>query len=301
MLPPAPEVLLPPTTVLPGDDLTRYVMNPSSLPPPPSSRKKKKSRTNDDGDANADSSSSPNTLPIPKIGTGLHFNPTSRSVTASIAGRLIHRPSSRTWHIASNPKRYAHATVGDRVIGIVEAKASADFYRVNMGNGAHPALMSVLAFEGATKRNRPYLEVGCLVYCRVSRVHGGGKMDPEVSCKVGGDGGGGDDGGASRKDWMTDEGTYGELKGGTVVRIGLGLARELLLPSNVVLAALDASGVPFEVAVGVNGMLWVHSAEPEYTIMIVNAIRNSEVMTPEQVRGMVKALVKTVRAGFEED
>ena len=132
-------------------------------------------------------------------------------------------------------------------------------------------------------------------------------MDPEVSCKVGGAGSGGgksairdDDGGASRKDWLTNEGTYGPLYGGTSFRVSLGLARELLRPSNAVLSALDQSGIPFEIAVGVNGMVWVNSPEAEYTIMILNAIRNSEVMGGEQVRGMVKVLVKGVKRELEE-
>jgi hypothetical protein len=42
-------------------------------------------------------------------------------------------------------------------------------------------------------------------------------------------------GGASQKDWVTGECTYGELKGGTVLKISIGLARELLHPKNVVL------------------------------------------------------------------
>lgn len=136
-------------------------------------------------------------------------------------------------------------------------------------------------------------------------------MDPEVSCKVGGGSasagasgkaavGYDDDGGASRKDWLTNEGTYGPLYGGTSFRVSLGLARELLRPNNVVLAALDQSGVPFEIAVGVNGMVWVNSSEAEYMIMILNAIKNSEVMTKEQVRGMVKMMVKNVKKQFED-
>ncbi|KAL9183922.1 hypothetical protein ACHAXT_004778 [Thalassiosira profunda] len=200
--------------------------------------------------------------------------------------------------------------VGDRVIGIIEdQKASADYYRVNIF-GSHSALLHVLSFEGATKRNRPQLDPGCLIYCRIVKGFGGGRMDPEVSCKVGGGSGANagvstyneddDDGGAARKDWMTNEGTYGPLTGGTSFRISLGLARELLLPNNAALAALDKSGIPFEIAIGVNGMVWVNSPAPEITIMLLNALKNSEVMTEEQVRGMVKAMVKTVKKELED-
>lgn len=282
----------------------------------------------------------------PKIGAGLicTHQPKSTADTANssdsppisikstIAGRLLYRPSSRTWYIASNPRRYhlaqsplsstsvaksssgiaANMGVGDRVIGVIEdQKASADYFRVNIF-GSHSALLNVLSFEGATKRNRPQLEPGSLIYCRIVKGFGAGRMDPEVSCKVGGGNGTNsgkssyneeddDDGGAARKDWMTNEGTYGPLTGGTSFRISLGLARELLLPNNAVLAALDKSGIPFEIAVGVNGMVWVNSPEPEITIMILNAIKNSEVMDEERVRGMVKVMVKNVKKELEVD
>ena len=57
----------------------------------------------------------------------------------------------------------------------------------------------------------------------------------------------------------------------------------------------------FEICIGVNGYVWVHSERPEYTILILNAIQNSEVMTETQVRTMVKTLVKTVRQSMLED
>jgi len=52
----------------------------------------------------------------------------------------------------------------------------------------------------------------------------------------------------------------------------------------------------FEIAVGVNGMAWVNSAHPEHTIIVCNAIKNSEVMTPDQTRVMVQALLKRAAA-----
>jgi len=221
-----------------------------------------------------------------KIGAGLICDPLTNRVQVTHAGRLIRRKASNTFMVISNCKRYIPAS-RDRVIGIVEERFG-DYYRCNIF-GPHSALLPTLAFEGATKRNKPNFSPGSIVYCRV--VSAPTDADPELSCKVGGDGLA--DGGAARKDWMTDEGTYGELKGGTCVRVSIGLARELLNPKNVVLSALGKS-LAFEVAIGVNGVLWVHSYSPEHTILICNAIKNSEVMTPEQTRGMVKALLTTV-------
>jgi len=106
---------------------------------------------------------------------------------------------------------------------------------------------------------------------------------------------------------MTNEGVYGELQGGTLCRIPIGLARELLHPANVVLtelgkaAARKTSQLAFEIAIGVNGYLWIHSARPEYTILIQNAILNSQVLTEEQVRGMVQSLLYAVEKKLQQE
>ena len=271
--PPSSGALAPLTVVLPGDDLTHIIL-PS-----------------DDAEAKIKSSSKGSRPP--KLGPGLQYSAQSKSVRATLAGRLYHRPSTRTYAVLANTQRYV-PRVGDRVLGIVEESAG-EYYRLNTF-GPHPALLHNLSFEGATKRNRPILHPGSLLYCRV--ITANGDMDPEVSCKVGGDGAA--DGGAKRRDWMTDEGTYGELKGGTAARISLGLARELLKPTNTVLDALGRAGLAFEICVGTNGMVWVHSEAPEYTVLICTAVKNSEIMTEEQIRGMVKQLVATVRSSMDE-
>ncbi len=43
-----------------------------------------------------------------------------------------------------------------------------------------PGLLPHLAFDGATKRNKPNLSVGALVYCRVAVANK--DMDSELSC-----------------------------------------------------------------------------------------------------------------------
>lgn len=48
-------------------------------------------------------------------------------------------------------------TKGDAVIGIVTSKTG-DIFKVDVG-GSEQASLSYLAFEGATKRNRPNVQV----------------------------------------------------------------------------------------------------------------------------------------------
>lgn len=281
----------PITIVLPGDNVTSQINEIQQN----ASQKKKK--------------------PI-KIGRGLDIklnhddnNDTVPPIYSTLAGRLQYNPSSHTVYILSNSKRYI-PQIHDRIIGIIEDRMG-DYYRVTipgctMGNNI---LLNTISFEGATKRNRPYLGTGDLIYARIVNCFDF-TSEIEISCIVNRgrddihqDGGRlNDDGGASRKDWMTDEGTYGQLKNGTCLQISTGLAQELLHPNNVVLHALGSSaGLKFEICIGVNGYVWVHSERPEYTILILNAIQNSEVMTETQVRAMVKALVKTVRQSMLED
>lgn len=233
---------------------------------------------------------------MPKLGTGLRYDEGTGLVYATCSGQLQRqmRHKSGVYYIRQSLRRYRPA-MEDRVVGIVEGRAGpdgvgGDLYRINL-NAAHTALLSNLQFEGATKRNKPIFQPGQLLYARIASIDNDSNiLDPFLSCMNGPH-----DEGVPRKDWMTNEGCYGELRGGTCCKISTGLARELLHPQNTVLSELAKAKIPFEIAVGVNGLLWIHSAAPEYTILIQNAVQNSAVMTEEQVRSMVKSLVYTVQ------
>lgn len=303
------------TVVIPGDDVTSHITkiqgSKSSskkknkaikigrglqvVAPPPSSTDDKDEDKNDKMEI--DNSIKKQPMPMPQI-------------KCTIAGRLHYNSSSHTVYVLTNTKRYI-PQIHDRVICIIEDRMG-DYYRVTIPGSTlgNNIIMNTISFEGATRRNRPFLGNGDLIYARVLHCYDF-TSEVEISCMVnlgrddvqsGGNGGGlNDDGGASRKDWMTDEGTYGQLKNGTCLQISTGLAQELLHPNNVVLLSLGVSGLKFEICVGVNGYVWVHSERPEYTILILNAIQNSEVMTEPQVRAMVKSLVHTVRQSILQE
>lgn len=156
-----------------------------------------------------------------KIGSGLIFS--KDRIIATSAGELSYRPPSSYW-VKSSKKRYS-PKVGDQVVGVIEEKGG-DFYIVNVFSGS-PSILNRLAFEGATKRNRPELKKGDVVYARVQSV--GSDCDTELTC-VSSSG--------SKKEWSSGETIYGLLSQGLVVNVNSATARRLLRPDCVVLNAL---------------------------------------------------------------
>ena len=67
--------------------------------------------------------------------------------------------------------------------------------------------------------------------------------------------------------------------------------RRLLVKPSPVLRALG-SRLKFECVVGVNGRVWVKAADVAQTIIVVNAVRNSEYMSEEQCRQMVERMLE---------
>lgn len=90
---------------------------------------------------------------------------------------------------------------------------------------------------------------------------------------------------------MTGLAIYGELNGGYVFNTSIGLAKSLLREDCAILSALGKS-IPFEVAVGVNGVVWVNAKSTKNITIISNAILNSESMSPGEVEAMVSQLVQ---------
>ncbi|KAJ1645884.1 exosome non-catalytic core subunit rrp40 [Coemansia erecta] len=203
-----------------------------------------------------------------RLGPGLsHIGDTINAVNAGV----LHSSSdgSQYW-VVSNKRRYV-AAEGEPVVGVVVAR-HAEGYRVDIGS-AHDALLPLLAFEGATKRNKPNLAVGTTVYARVSVANS--LMDPEIEC--------------FNSNTGKAEG-FGELGEGFMFKCSLGLARRLFSSKAPVLNALG-SKLPFEVAVGLNGRVWINTEKPETTVLVANAIKNSEFLDAKQCRQMVNELL----------
>lgn len=170
---------------------------------------------------------------------------------------------------------------GDTVLVTVH-HSSPDFYHCSITPHTPYAQLPQLAFENATKKTRPLLGPGSLVYARISMADK--HMDPELECVHPGTG---------RADGL------GELKGGMVFDVSLGMARRLIMPDPakqgcVVLLEECAEKIPFEIAVGRNGRIWVDAGDVGRTLMIGKAIVETDRgrLGVDEQRKMVRRLLK---------
>lgn len=153
---------------------------------------------------------------------------------------------------------------GDYVIGQVHHGA-ADFYYVQLTPHTSNAILPVLAFEMATKKTRPQLSAGQLVWARVSLANK--HMDPELECVNSATG---------KADGM------GPLNGGMLFTVSLGFSRRLLMRKVtsdggvVALEELGKMGLVFEVVVGCNGKVWVNSEATRSILIVGRALKETD-------------------------
>ncbi|TMX03686.1 uncharacterized protein [Solanum lycopersicum] len=205
-----------------------------------------------------------------KLGGGLQQD--HDAVTVVKAGILRFSKPNKYW-IESSHKRYI-PTVGDAVLGIVVDKRADSFY-VDI-KGPMVAFLPVLAFEGGTRRNIPKFEVGTLIYTRIVKANPG--INPELSCM----------------DASGKAAEFGPLKDGYMFESSTGLSRMLLSsPTCPVLEGLGKK-LAFEIAVGLNGRVWVNAEHQSSIILAANAIMNSESLTSVQQKIMVEKLLDRV-------
>jgi exosome complex component RRP40 len=207
------------------------------------------------------------------LGPGLRQQ--SNYVVAIKPGVLRFREQGVYW-VDSHQKRYIPAR-GDNVIGVVLSKAG-DVFRVDIG-ASEPASLSYLAFEGATKRNRPDVKVGDLIYARL--IVANKDMEPELACI---DGNGRSSG-------------LGPIRGGGyVIHTSISLSRKILSMQSELLQQLGKS-MPYEIAVGLNGRIWVNGRSTQETLAITDVISSAEFMNKQQIKDTVRKLINKL-SGF---
>eukprot|EP00268_Persea_americana_P024764 TRINITY_DN2416_c1_g1_i4.p1 TRINITY_DN2416_c1_g1~~TRINITY_DN2416_c1_g1_i4.p1 ORF type:complete len:218 (-),score=45.01 TRINITY_DN2416_c1_g1_i4:311-964(-) len=195
------------------------------------------------------------------------------AISVMKAGRLRFSKPNKYW-VESSEKRYVPC-VEDTILGIV-VDCKPDNFLVDI-KGPMLAFLPVLAFEGGTRRNIPKFEIGTLLYLRVVKANS--NMNPELSCT----------------DASGKASEFGPLKEGYMFESTTGLSRMLLSsPTCPVLEALGKK-LSFEIAVGLNGRVWVNASAPETVILVANAIMNAETLSWAQQRIMVDKLMKRIQ------
>lgn len=208
-----------------------------------------------------------------RVGPGLQ--PHAGSVCTIKSGILQKTKTGKLW-VEGRQKRYIPA-VDESVIGIIAEKYGENF-AVDIG-GPFTASLPVLAFEGATRRNRPNLQVGDLVYARVTAADR--DLEPVLACT----------------DAQGKSSGFGQLKEGYLITSNTHYARRLLSrPPCPVLAALEKHLKQFEIAVGLNGKIWVNSPSVSKTIIACNAIQRAEFMSTAQTELLVSKLVDVAKS-----
>lgn len=174
-------------------------------------------------------------------------------------------------------------TQNDLVIATVH-HSSTDSYHCSIAPYTALATLSQLAFEGVTRKTRPILGPGALVYARISLASK--HMDPELEC-------------VSATTGKSDG--LGPLKGGMVFDVSPGMARRLMMPekrrageSGLVVLEELAERLRFEVAVGRNARVWVDAGDVRSTLAVGRAIVecDEDGLTVEKQRALVKRVLK---------
>lgn len=160
----------------------------------------------------------------------------------------------------------------DLVVGIVAARL-ADAYKIDLGSNG-TALLNFSGFEGTTKKNRPNLLVGDVVYARVSVANK--DLEPELVCL----------------DADNRPEGFGELREGMLFHCSCSLAQALQRPDSPVLELLGKH-FAFEIVVGANGRFVLHAAKPVDVVRLGNTILHSDSHTldwvSERIRGFARS------------
>ncbi|XP_059052139.1 exosome complex component RRP40 [Achroia grisella] len=186
-----------------------------------------------------------------------------KKVYVTKAGVLRKRAPNTFW-VDSYQKRYVPSR-GENVIGVVVQKAG-DIFRVDIGSSCNASL-SYLSFENATKKNRPEVQVGDVLYAKM--LVASKDMEPEIVCV----------------DSHGKKGRLGVLNEGFVFRCSLNLVRKILNPNCKLIESMKNEW-PFELAAGMNGRIWIRANSMRETIAVGNAILASEYLSNDEIKSM---------------
>ena len=153
---------------------------------------------------------------------------------------------------------YYSAKVGDVVIGIISQKTY-EMYRVNILASREASLNSV-DFEGATRKTKPNLNVGDIIFAKVEKDNK--YSNAILTCKNPN----------NSKGWSSGESTYGELKGGKLYDYNRYLCLKLLDNKDFI-HRLKECVEKLQLKIGYNGRIWIKTENITDTPKVFQAIK----------------------------
>lgn len=220
-------------------------------------------------------------LPI-SLGPGVYCNPKTQEiipVNAGVETIQLGKRGDQLAYVDYDSKRYIPA-VGDFVVGTITG-AFGDAYKVSLSDFSLGVSLSYMAFPNASKKNRPTLKVGDLVYARV--LTAAKELEAEIECM---DSSSGQDAG------------FGLLEDGICIDVPLSFCRHLLFDEQFPLLRLLAKYCKFEIAIGVNGKVWVKTDDIKNTLAcyrsIIQCSKSSTKDYSQIIKNQFKMLANTV-------
>ena len=164
------------------------------------------------------------------------------------------------------------------VIGTVCEPPYHEAYRIDLG-GTQDAMLPILAFEGATRRHRPMLKIGDLVYAKIANIHSP-HLPIELTCRAQ----------TQKQSWVTGQSEFGPLKGGMATHVVNNMEIKSLLSKNNPLLEMIGTCFAFELVIGLNGYIWFKSNHMKHTMALLRIFEHMDDMTPEYAKKIIESL-----------
>lgn len=166
----------------------------------------------------------------------------------------------------------------DRIIGIVRNKFG-DNYQLDM-NCHKLGVLDNLAFEGATKKNKPELKNNNIVFCKIKSLSK--YLAVELSCKSN----------TVKKNWNSGESLFGQLKDGLEIKIPPFFAAFLL--KNEEFFSIIQKRIKIEVCVGINGILWIKVANLQNYTTLENFFKKAAFINYQTAKDILYSKINTL-------
>lgn len=196
------------------------------------------------------------TLPSPldssssiTLGPGLHYDQDTGAFTSHASGH-IREPSTLTYYVDGHRHAASSLTTGDLVLGIV-VRRQLESLLVDIGYN-ELASLSLYDFEGSTKRTKPNVDRGDVIY---GQLKIDGECQPQITCVN-------EDGKADGMGILHEN--------GYLFDISIDVANDLIDRDNLLKEL--GNEIPYEIAIGANGRVWIKATTTRTMIALRNVL-----------------------------